>query len=181
MNHYTDPVLNCTTDDNYVIIIDLIVNLLQDELPDEGGDGSLDDAVVQDALLEILEEICVDDELSRRDEDSSTVSKRKSPASDLDNLVVKLPLAGDITLVGRQVFCAGSRCGSISFLTHWDPPAMSGHCAVHPNCFVTCPLVTGDQDALVKWIGSAFCFRSADDHGKSTPKGSYHRRNPPKK
>ena len=162
-----------------------IINFSQEALPEESGDGSLDDAVVPDALLEILEEMCVDDDFSKfsdQDQDgSSTASKRKSPDFGLDNVVIKLPLAGEIVCKGRQIFCSGSRCGSISYLTHWDPPAMADNCSVHSNCYVTCPLVTGDEDAIIKWVGSAFCFRNAEDHGKSTPKGSYHRRNPPKK
>ena len=157
--------------------------VLQEDLPEEGGDGSLDDAVCPDALLEIMEEMCVEDEFAANqdpDSNSSTASKRK-PHANLDKVVVKLPLAGEITSKGRHIFCAGSQCGSISYLTHWSPPAMAGNCSVHSNCYVTCPLLTGDENSLIQWVGSAFCYRNADDHGKSAPKGSYHRRNPPKK
>ena len=45
---------------------------------------------------------------------------------------------------------------------------------------MTSPLA-GDvvsEDALVHWVGQAFCFRSGAEHVSCAPQGTYHRRKP---
>ena len=101
----------------------------------------------------------------------------KSPDESSD-FVVTAPLTGVISRKGNEIYCGDTKCGSISYLVHWNPAAMAGNCLVHNNCYVTCPLIGGDNDELTHWVGRAFSFRNAEEHGACRPKGSYHRRRP---
>lgn len=164
----------------------------QEDEADAGSrpDEELEDAVCPEAFAELVDELCVDDAFS--DHDTTSLNSKKNQSKkrnarssvdaasklDLDAIVVKAPLAGEICRKGNIVYCNGSKCGSISYLLHWSPAAISGTCAVHTDCFMTCPLLTGDEDSIVRWLGEAYCFQNAADHGTATPPGSYHRRRP---
>ena len=150
----------------------------QEDTADAGLGEELEDAVCPDALAELMDELCVDDALSDHDTKNESSKKRNASNLDLDEIVVRAPLAGEICRKGNNVFCNGSKCGSISYLLHWSPAAISGTCAVHADCFMTCPLLTGDEDSIVRWLGEAYCFRNSADHGTAVPPGSYHRRRP---
>ena len=148
----------------------------------EGNDEELMEyAAYPDALVELMDEVAeinVDDSgnMDGADESAPTGSS-SDPVADL---VVKAPLPGQIVRKGNEILCGGSRCGTLSYLLHWSPAAIAANCAVHENCFVTSPLA-GDvvsEDALVHWVGQAFCFRSGAEHVSCAPQGPYHRRKP---
>ena len=90
--------------------------------------------------------------------------------------VITQPLPGEITREGRYVLCGTVRCGTVSYLTHWSPPAIVAACALHSDCCVSVPLIDGDEDSLVKWLGEAVCYKSGSDHSACRPKGSYNKR-----
>ena len=148
-----------------------------------GGDGNFLDAADPEPLLELLSELEVPDE--ENDGDMPQGKKRRKTGADNadedDSIFIKLPLPGEIRKVGNTVFCGEQKAGQIQYLVHWEPAAIAVNCSIHGStCFVTCPLVGCDEDALIRWVGEAPCFVSADDHGKHVPKNCYHRRNPPR-
>ena len=111
------------------------------------------------------------------DEDDAGSGKKRDP--DSDSLIVRLPMSGHIRRVGNQVFNGDTKCGAIRYLTHWEPMAFAANCCVHgSNCYVTLPLLTGDEDALVQWLGQAYCFRNAEEHRGIAPPLAYERRRP---
>ena len=153
--------------------------ICQEDGEGAGADDEFGDSVCPEALTELMDEICVDDAFSDHDTKSEKKgSKRDAASIDLDAVVIKAPLKGEIIRRGNHVFNNACKCGSISYLLHWSPPAISGTCAVHADCFLTCPLLTGDEDSIVRWLGEAFCFQNAAHHGTAAPPGSYHRRRP---
>eukprot|EP00435_Cladocopium_sp_Y103_P056639 s14_g19.t1 len=153
------------------------------------GDGSdeelMEHVAYPDALVELMEEVAdisLGDSVDMEEgPDGSAESVQKGkPDSDLADLVVKAPLLGEIVRKGNEVLCGGSKCGTMSYLLHWNPAAIAANCAIHENCFVTSPLVgeVVSEDSLVHWLGQAFCFRSAAEHVSCAPLGTYHRRRP---
>lgn len=178
----------------------LSISWQEDVANEEAIETAFADAIEEpacpEALLDLFGELAVDDAVDDDDDDADVksaaaapVSKRKlntrgtSSINDDDTLdstggIIKAPLFGEITRQGNQVYCGTSPCGSISYLLHWRPPATSATCTVHPDCYVTAPIEMQD-DILVRWLGEAYCYRNAADHGKFSPSGCYHRRRPP--
>ncbi len=145
-----------------------------------------DDAICPDALVELMEEVCVEDmcEHLAATEGSGPGKKTKGNPNPkpTEKVVVKAPLLGEITRIGNEVLCGGSKCGTLSYLIHWRPPALAANCTVHTDCFVTCPLIAGDnafEDGLTNWLGQAYCFSDRQNHCACAPKGSYQRRRAP--
>ena len=136
-------------------------------------EGRFEADVCPDALLELMEELAMD-----QDGPSAASDVADKPSGESTDLVVTAPMTGAISRKGNEVYCGDTKCGSISYLVHWNPAAMAGNCLVHSNCYVTCPLLGGDEDELTHWVGRAFSFRNAEEHGACRPKGSYHRRKP---
>lgn len=154
---------------------------------DPGGDGSFADAADPEPLLELLSELESEVRDEQNDGDGElSHGKKKRPkehddSDDDDSIFIKLPLPGEIRKIGNAVYCGEQKTGQIQYLVHWEPAAIAVNCSFHgSNCFVTCPLIGCDEDALIRWVGEAPCFVSADDHGKQVPKNCYHRRNPPR-
>jgi len=178
----------------------LSISWQEDVANEEAIETAFADAIEEpacpEALLDLFGELAVDDAVDDDDDDADVksaaaapVSKRKlntrgtSSINDDDTLdstggIIKAPLFGEITRQGNQVYCGTSPCGSISYLLHWRSPATSATCTVHPDCYVTAPIEMHD-DILVRWLGEAYCYRNAADHGKFSPSGCYHRRRPP--
>lgn len=112
-------------------------------------------------------------------------SKRTETATDLflnsesSDVIVKHDVAGAIIRSGNNIFRGDLKTGSISYLTHWNPAAMAGNCSVHGQgtCYFTMPLLGGDEDAMIRWLGDGPCYLSAADHMACVPCDAYlHRR-----
>ena len=153
----------------------MIYDVGQEVLGFEDEDDGLE-GIGPDELLDLLEEANAEPE---GDEDDGPAANKDSE-NRFDNVVFKAPMDGKISRKGADVYCGDMRCGSISYLIHWNPAAYSANCRIHANCYVTMPLVgpDSDEDLLVGWLGSAPSFRTGEDHGLCAPKGSYHRRKP---
>lgn len=94
------------------------------------------------------------------------------------DVVIKQDFPGSVTRSGNHIFRGDMRTGSISYLTHWSPMAIAGNCMVHGQgvCLCTVPLIGADEDELIRWVGDAPCFRSAEDHMACAPLQAYTRR-----
>ena len=95
--------------------------------------------------------------------------------------IVKLPNSDPHALVrkeGNNVFKGVTRVGKISFLVHWQPPAMVAQCALHgDSCCASTPLVDGaDEDALVSWLADGLSYRNGEEHMALAPEKCYNRR-----
>ena len=96
----------------------------------------------------------------------------------LENMVVKLPVTGEVKRVGSSIYTGSIKSGQLSYFTHWTPPAILAVCAIHEDCYTTAPLI-GDavsEDSLVQWLGQGPSFKSEKDHGKFIPAGTYKKR-----
>ena len=149
-----------------------ILFVCKEESPDT-AEGMFEAEVCPDAFMELMEELAVDQD----DPSLASDATGKSP-DERSDFVVAAPLTGEISRRGNEIFCGDAKCGSISYLVHWNPAAMAGNCLVHSNCYVTCPLLGADDDELIRWVGRAFSFRNAEEHGACRPRGAYHRRKP---
>ena len=128
---------------------------------------------VLDLLTELeMENVWGSSVRSEKNSDARAPSRKEKIFSD----VIKQPLPDDIRREGRNVFCGPTKCGHIAYLTHWTPAAIVATCNLHTDCFVSCPLVSGDEDSLVQWLGEAVCFSSGSDHSACRPRGSYNKR-----
>ena len=135
-----------------------------------------------DGAADLATEIFLESAFEKRlgDHENESRSKTKRPSTVQNDKiftdVIKQPLPGEIRREGRFVFCGAVKCGSVSFLMHWSPPAIVASCMLHSDCCVSVPLVDGDEDSLVRWLGEAVCYKSGLDHATCRPKGSYNKR-----
>lgn len=96
--------------------------------------------------------------------------------------IIKQPAEGEVRLEGRTVFRGNIKCGCLNFLLHWEPAAMAANCMLHSNCYITSPLLPGNdgkgpsEDDLVCWLGDGPCYRTGADHSALRPAGSYEKR-----
>lgn len=95
--------------------------------------------------------------------------------SESSDVIVKHDVAGAIIRSGNNIFRGDLKTGSISYLTHWNPAAMAGNCSVHGQgtCYFTMPLLGGDEDAMIRWLGDGPCYLSAADHMACVPRDAY--------
>ena len=113
---------------------------------------------------------------------SSSAGKKHKAAADTvhvadASLVVKQPLVGTIARVGNNVFCSGLKTGTINYLTHWEPAAVAANCSIHGGgCYYTTPLLSCNEDEIVRWLGEASCYSDAGDHMACAPSTAYTRR-----
>ena len=146
-----------------------------------GSDG--DDGLSRlDGFLDLMAEMQIDEAFGNEAEDdvkpsSASKTKHAEPVDVVEpHLVVKQPLTESISRSGNSIYCGSLKTGTISYLTHWSPAAMAGNCLVHGNCYCTVPLLGGDEDSLIRWIGEAKCYNSAADHMACVPADAYFRR-----
>lgn len=139
-------------------------------------EDDFEDTACPEAFDELMEEISLDEASSSKGNSDSHMSSKGNQEDDLDSVIFKAPLAGEIKRVGHQIFCSDAKCGNLSYLLHWDPPAVAANCCVHANCYITSPLLETDDDEMVSWLGQAYCFKNSSDHVSMAPKGSYNRR-----
>lgn len=100
-----------------------------------------------------------------------------NPAEEQPELIVKLPVKGEVTRTGSSVYAGSLKAGSISYFFHWTPPAIVATCHIHPNCYTTAPLAgCVSEDDLVDWLGQGPGFKTTRDHEQFIPVGTYNKR-----
>ena len=149
----------------------------EDATAPEGGAGFEVDLSFSSGFSELMDELNMEDFFGEGhgEENDQMISKC------VQNAIVRLPLAdptAQVRLVGNNVYRGAVRGGSISYLVHWNPPAMAASCAMHGQyCCISTPLVGGaQQDDLVKWLADGPRFRTGDDHMSQVPAKCYNRR-----
>lgn len=162
----------------------------------DGDDAVLDGADIEnllddedEGLCEVLAELELEGAIGSGDaemSDKPVAGKHASKKAPLGLLVpvckdsvVKLPLERPITRQGSSVFYGPTRVGTMSYLVHWSPAAVSANCLIHEDCFFTAPMLgehAPTDDTIVQWLGEAMCFKCAADHVSHAPEGAYNRR-----
>ncbi|CAL1152414.1 unnamed protein product [Cladocopium goreaui] len=151
-----------------------------------GSKGEDDDIDPLDEILEPGEEVPdfseADDWLRDKNDEMQVEADLDdlfgADSPDLEHMIVKLPVKGEVKRVGSTVFTGSVKSGQISYFTHWTPPAILAVCAIHEDCYTTAPLLGHDvsEDSLVQWLGQGPSFKSEKDHGKFIPAGTYKKR-----
>ena len=140
-----------------------------------------------EGFVQLRAELDMDCAFGREDVTDGTEKSNKSKRADdfffnsdvSSDVIVKHDVAGAIIRSGNSIFRGDLKTGSISYLTHWNPAAMAGNCSVHGQCYFTMPLLNGDEDAMIRWLGDGPCYLSAADHMACVPRDAYlqrHRR-----
>ena len=94
-----------------------IARLSQETEQTEGVDG------FDDAIADLVAEIECDNIFS-------TFRGEKSETESAEDVVVRVFHTEEIKLCGNTVFAGDVKCGTLSWLVHWDPPAIAANCTV---------------------------------------------------
>lgn len=142
-----------------------IARLSQETEQTEGVDG------FDDAIADLVAEMECDNIFS-------TFRGEKSETESAEDVVVRVFHTEEIKLCGNTVFAGDVKCGTLSWLVHWDPPAIAANCTVHSGCYCTAPIHFDEQE-LVQWLGQAISYKDGQAHGRFVPKGTYNKRRLP--